>query len=225
MMLRSAFADGGPVAATVGLLAALDVAAEVAPATPLALLTWLREPVVNERIEWRQDILVAADYEDPTGVVQELAARADPINVIAFENQWLWQAHLPAGSDSQVAIINEEAGEHFGNLDLGEFLLRMVVQAVTGRRSAFADRWALGPVSGVDPARLLGPTVVDITGLALPQVALGDGWLYSFGHDATTGTLRALVDPADREAADHLLAAAATELGGQWAQADDDPSN
>jgi hypothetical protein len=224
-MLGTAFVDGGPVAATVALLRSLDVAAEVEPTTPSALLAWLREPLLNERIGWRQDILVAADYEDPTGVVQELAVRADPIEVIAFENQWLWQAYVPAGTDSRVAIVNEETGEYFGDLDLGDFLLRMVVQAVTGRRSAFADRWALAGVSGVDPATLAGPTVDDIAELALLQVALGDGWLYSFGRHSTTGTLCVLVDPADGEAVDHLLTAAAAELGGQQDQANDVPAD
>jgi predicted transcriptional regulator len=57
--------------------------------------------------------------------------------------------------------------------------------------------------------------VVDIAELALLQVALGDGWLYSFGRDATTGTVRALADPSDGEAVDRLLTAAAAELGGE----------
>lgn len=125
------------------------------------------------------------------------------IDVIAHDNQWLWQAHAvdDPGGRPLARVIDYEAGERFGDIDLGDFLFPMVTATVTGSRFATPRPWVTRPLSGVDPDRLLGTDPIEIAQLGLPHVAVGDGWLYLYrraamSHRASAGPPRPSARPS-----------------------------
>ncbi len=215
LALRTAFERGGAVAATTTLLRGVGERwSRPDPRRSLDLLGLLRSNEVSPPVRGRQDILVADDDVDPTGVIEELARRPAPIQIIAYENQWLWQAQLVVDGVERprARIINEETGDHFLDLDLGDFLLLMTVASVLAPR--FADPHPLvgRRVDGLDPDRLVGPDLAEAPHLRLPRIALGDGWLVASWADPTAGTL---VVPAGT-GVEERQERARVELGARW---------
>ncbi len=213
--LLRAWRHGGSTAATVALLRALGIEWSVPdPSEPLELLGLLRSAEVNPSIRGTQDILLGEDDVDPTGTIEELASGPDPIVIIAEENQWLWQAHVIEGPSGEAVarIINEETDEHFGDLDLGHFLLRMMATTVTAASAPPRDRLVERRVTSIDPDRLVGPDRVDLPRFHLADLGLGDGWFVTSWTDPTRGSIWTLAGSE----AEPRLDAGRREAGGRW---------
>lgn len=213
--LLSAHSVGGSTAATLVLLRAVGIRWTADdPTTPLDLLDLLRSAEVNPSVRGTQDHLLGQDDVDPTGTIQELASRPEPIQVIAEENQWLWQAHVADGPDGQpvARIIDEEADEHIGDLGLGDFLLRMVATNVTSARSATREHLRGRPVGAVDPDRFVGPDQVRLPRVHLANLGLGDGWFLTSWTDPRSGSIWTTTGPGEAAALETGRAA----LRGRW---------
>ncbi len=124
-----------------------------ATATPRALVEWLRDPGVNARIRWPQDLIRASSE----------AGSSDEIDWIAQESQWLWAARLRPHdtTDDPIVEIVEPPEGHSPQRMLGRMTLCELTTRILYREHDWAGALIDSTGHGLDhiglAARMLEP--------------------------------------------------------------------